>query len=119
MAKTMEEANHYIKMSGIKEWGTTVPGGSEINWAETQKALEWMNKYAYCAGCEQGGGSPDCAIRICANEKGIGLCNECSELDKCEKFNWLGDPTALKAKLMENKGKSKLEIAEEALEQAQ
>ena len=119
MAKTMEEANRYISMSGIKEWAPVVPGGSGINWAKTEKALDWMSKYAYCAGCEQGGGPPECSIRNCANERGVGLCNECSELDICEKFNWLGDPKALKERLRENKGKTKLEIAGEALERAQ
>ena len=43
---------------------------------------------------------------------------QCSELDSCDGFNWLGETEALKEKLLVNKGKDKLEIALEALEQA-
>ena len=81
MAKTMGEASHYINMSGIKEWSPQVPGGTDINWDETEKALDWMQKYAYCAGCEAGGGPPDCAIRVCASERGYELCSQCNDLD--------------------------------------
>jgi len=91
MAKTMGEASHYINMSDIKEWSSQVPGGSEINWVETEKALDWMQKYAYCAGCEAGGGPPDCSIRLCAFERGYELCSQCNELDTCEKFDWIGE----------------------------
>ena len=119
MAKTMERAINYINISGIKEWSLLVPGGTEINWIETEKSLSWMQKYAYCAGCENGGGPPDCAIRSCATGKGYDLCNKCSELDTCTKFNWLGDMEGLKEKLRKNKGKTKLEIAQEALDQSQ
>ena len=118
MAKTMEEASQYINISGIKEWSQLVPGGTEINWVETEKALNWMYKYAYCAGCEEGGGPSDCSIRLCSSEKGYDLCNQCQELDKCEKFNWLGDAEGLKEKLRQNQGKTKLEITSKALEKA-
>lgn len=117
MAKTMGEASQYISMSGIKEWSPLVPGGSDIDWVETEKALDWMKKYAFCAGCEAGGGPPDCTIRNCASEKGYELCNQCDELDTCEKFDWLGEVDGLKDKLRQNNGRSKLEIAREALKQ--
>jgi hypothetical protein len=117
MAKTMAEADKYINMSGIKEWAPMVPGGAEINWKAAQNALSWMQKYAYCAGCEQGGGPPDCTIRTCATGKGYALCNMCGELDSCDKFSWLGEGSeGLKEKLRQNKGKTKQELANEALE---
>jgi hypothetical protein len=119
MADTMREASNYINMSGIKEWAKMVPGGSGISWKETEKALNWMNKYAYCAGCEKGGGNPTCAIRLCAVGNGYELCNQCSELVECEKFNWLGEGSeGLKMKLLANQGKTKGETALEALERA-
>jgi len=117
MAKAMEEADNYINMSGIMEWAPMVPGGGDIDWEATQKALGWMQKYAYCAGCEEGGGPPNCSIRTCAAEKGFELCNMCSELDACDKFAWLGEGSErLKEKLHRNQGKTKLDLSREALE---
>ena len=104
---------------GIKDWSPAVPGGSELDWAATEKTLEWMTKYAYCAGCEKGGGPPDCAIRLCANEKGYSICNECGELESCSKFDWLGEyGKSLKGKLEAYRGKTKDEIVSEALSEA-
>jgi len=98
-------------MIGIKEWAPLVPEGKDLNWDDTEKTLNWMTKYAYCAGCEQGGGPPNCAIRICAKEKTYDLCNICSELDDCTKFDWLGEHgVTLKQKLKANIGKSKQEL---------
>ena len=78
-----------------------------------------MTKYAYCAGCEKGGGPPDCAIRLCAKEKGFSLCNECGELESCTKFDWLGEYSkTLKGKLEGFRGKTKEEIVSEALSEA-
>jgi hypothetical protein len=116
MSKTMADASQFIKMSGIKEWAYNVPEGSEINWFETEKALNWMQRYATCAGCENGGGPPDCVIRLCSVERKIDLCNQCDEMDDCNKFNWLGNPEQLKVKLKETRGKPKQDIIKDALQ---
>jgi hypothetical protein len=116
IAETAGKTKGYIAGYGIKEWAPLVPGGAEINWAETEKTLEWMTKYAGCQGCEKGGGPPDCAIRLCANEKAIQLCSQCGELDGCKKFDWLGDYAAvLKQTLSQNKSKTKEEYIADAL----
>lgn len=116
IAETAGKTKSYIAGYGIKEWAPMVPGGAEINWAETEKTLEWMTKYANCQGCEKGGGPPDCTIRLCANEKGIQLCSQCGELDGCNKFDWLGDyATVLKQALRDNKSKTKEEYIADAL----
>jgi hypothetical protein len=75
-----------------------------------------MTKYTGCRGCLSGGGFPGCGIRICAREKGYSICNECSDLEDCTKFDYLGGskPSILKRKLVENKGKLKKQIVEEA-----
>ena len=65
IAETAKKANEFIKMWGIKDWLSSIPGGSEIQWSESDKALDWVTKYAICPGCEQGGGPPDCAIKNC------------------------------------------------------
>ncbi len=107
----------YINDYGIKDWAPNLPEGSEINWDDTQKTMEWLILNASCSGCEAGGGPPDCAIRICSGEKEITLCNMCEELEDCTKFDWLGDYSeVLKAKLETYRGKSKEEIVAEALE---
>jgi hypothetical protein len=116
IAETAAKTKSYITGYGIKEWAPMVPGGAEIDWTETEKTLDWMTKYAGCLGCEKGGGPPDCAIRLCANEKGFQLCSQCGELDDCGKFEWLGGYAAtLKDTLSQNKGKTKEELITEAL----
>ena len=114
VANSAKQTLNYINMIGIKEWASLVPEGSDLDWDETEKTLNWMTKYAYCEGCEKGGGPPNCAIRICAKEKEYDLCNMCSELGDCTKFDWLGDgAAALKQNLKENIGKSKKELVEQ------
>ncbi len=116
VAETAKRTIELINSIGIKEWAPATPGGAELDWEATEKTLGWMTKYAHCAGCEMGGGPPDCAIRTCANEKGYGLCNECDELDGCTKFDWLGDYSkVLKENLEGYRGMSKEEILAEAL----
>ena len=118
-ANTAKKTLELINGIGIKDWSPMVLGGSELDWPATEKTLEWMTKYAYCAGCEKGGGPPDCAIRLCAKEKGYSLCNECDELEGCTKFDWLGDYSkTLKGKLEGYRGKTKEEIVVEALSKA-
>jgi hypothetical protein len=115
VANSAKTTLDYINMIGIKEWAPLIPEGSGLNWDETEKTLNWMTKYAYCEGCEKGGGPPDCVIRLCANEKGYELCNMCSELDDCTKFDWLGEgANSIKQKLKENKGKSKKDLVKQA-----
>jgi len=46
--------------------------------------LEWLTTED-CPGCMGGGGNPECAIRLCAKERGLAGCWECSE-DPCEKL---------------------------------
>ena len=117
-AETAKKTIELINSIGIKEWAPVTPGGAELDWEATEKTLGWMTKYAYCAGCERGGGPPDCAIRACAKEKGYGLCNECGGLAGCTKFDWLGDYSrVLKGNLEGYRGRSKEEIAREAIDQ--
>ena len=117
VANSAKTTLDYINMIGIKEWAPLVPEGADLNWEETEKTLNWMTKYAYCEGCEKGGGPPNCAIRICANEKGYDLCNMCSELDDCTKFDWLGEGAGvIKRNLKDNIGKSKNDLVKQASE---
>jgi hypothetical protein len=115
VAKSAKTTFDYINMIGIKEWAPMVLGGSDLDWEDTEKALNWMTNYAFCEGCEKGGGPPNCAIRICAKSKEFELCNECDELGNCTKFDWLGEGAAsLKQNLKENKGKTKQDFVKQA-----
>jgi hypothetical protein len=102
----------------IPMWSPFVPGGEVIDWAAVDKGLDWMEKYAVCAGCGNGGGPPDCTIRICARERGLELCNSCQDLDSCTKFEWLKEHgSELKRKLQENRGLSKEEYIKKMMNQ--
>jgi hypothetical protein len=114
-AKTAKQILELINEIEVKEWAPSVPGGAELDWTSTERTLKWMTKNTNCKGCERGGGSPDCAIRVCAKEKGFSLCNECDELESCTKFDYLGDKSvSLKERLVENKGKTKEQIVSKA-----
>ena len=94
----------------IPMWSPFVPGGEAIDWASVDKALDWMTTYARCAGCRNGGGLPDCAIRICARERGYELCSSCADLEGCNRFDWLGEHgQEAKEKLKESRGQSREE----------
>ena len=115
VANSAKKTLDYINMLGIREWASFVPEGSDLNWDEAEKTLNWMTKYAFCVGCEKGGGPPNCGIRICAAEKEYDLCNLCSELDECTKFDWLGEGAGtLKQNLKDNIGKSKKDLVKQA-----
>ena len=92
----------------IAMWSPFVPGGEAIDWAAVDRGLDWLEKYAVCAGCGNGGGPPDCTIRICAREKGIDLCSSCPDLEGCTRFEWLQEHgSQLKEMLMEGRGLSR------------
>ena len=94
----------------IATWSPFVPGGEAIDWAAVDRGLDWLEKYAVCPGCGNGGGAPDCTIRICARERGIDMCSSCLDLDGCTKFEWLQEHgTQLKEMLMEGRGLSREE----------
>ncbi len=111
IAETAGRTREFIKDCQIPEWAPMVSeDGGKIDWSQVDKGLEWMTKYAICAGCESGGGPPDCTIRICARDKGIELCSSCSELASCANFDWLKENgEKLKETLKKSKGMSKEE----------
>lgn len=113
VAETAKKLKEYLGFYEVPSWAATAPGGSEIDFDDLNKNLDWMNTYLSCLGCERGGGPPDCVIRTCAKEKGLVLCSECSELEGCGKFDWLGE--SVKENLKNSMGKSKQELIQEAI----
>lgn len=43
-----------------------------------------VKMFGDCQGCLQGGGDPNCKVRLCAKQKGYRTCAECSETETCE-----------------------------------
>jgi len=105
-AKTKDQIDKWK----IPMWSPFIPGGEIIDWTAVDRGLEWMEKNARCAGCRNGGGPPDCTIRICARDRGYELCSSCSDLDGCSKFEWLKEHgSRLKETLKECRGMSRAE----------
>ena len=57
-----------------------IPGGDGF-WL----FLKSMVESGICVSCQKGSGNPACAVRVCAQEKGVKMCALCSEYP-CDKF---------------------------------
>jgi len=62
-----------------------IPGMEE--YPAFEKTLTEFTKQ-FCPGCRQGGGNPNCVIRICAKERGFNTCADCNEMP-CEKAKFI------------------------------
>ena len=110
VAESAGQTRKHIMDCQIPMWPPFVPGGEVIDWAAVDQGLIWMEKYARCQGCPNGGGPPDCTSRICAQERGYELCTSCVDLDGCNRFEWLREHgQEIKEKLKECRGLSKEE----------
>jgi len=70
------------------------------NYADIAKFVPGMEDYPafekilteftkqFCPACRQGGGNPNCVIRICAKERGFDTCADCNEMP-CEKAKFI------------------------------
>jgi hypothetical protein len=116
VAERASQTRKHIGECQIPTWSQFISGGEIIDWTAVDRGLEWMEKNACCAGCANGGGPPDCTIRICARERGYELCSYCSDLDGCNKFEWLKEHgKALKKTLKENQGLAREEYIKKML----
>ena len=61
-----------MKKAGFEEIIHLIPGGSGF-WP----FLKEMAENGTCISCQDGGGNPRCAVRICAKKKGIEVCALC------------------------------------------
>jgi len=116
VAETAAKLRGFVGEYELASWAPSTPGGVDVDFANLGKALDWIQTYTRCLGCERGGGPPECPIRTCATGKGFALCADCPDLDRCGKFDWLGDAVGgLKENLRKGKGRSKKELIEEAM----
>jgi len=79
------------------------------NYDECYKVLGAMVKFRCRRGCRNGGGSPFCKIRKCAQEKEYDGCWECTEFENCKKLDFLknvhGDAHIKNLRKIKKKGK--------------
>jgi len=69
-----------MKKARFDEVVHMIPNGN-IFWS----FLKSMVDPGVCISCKEGGGNPECAIRICAEEKDVEMCALC-ESYPCEEF---------------------------------
>jgi hypothetical protein len=70
-------------------WIHCFPGDEGFSFTELRKGLDWFLTHAECPGCEEGRGSHSCPIRICAIQRHYEHCDECPDLENCDKFNFI------------------------------
>ncbi|MBN1274649.1 MAG: DUF3795 domain-containing protein [Candidatus Aminicenantes bacterium] len=102
--KELKEVLGYLNMDEIS---TQVPGLE--GYPTFEKVLNTlMMFFGQCAGCQKGGGNPQCLIRICCKEKGYSSCAECPSAP-CEKFSYFGDSQPMLAQNLKDIKESGIE----------
>lgn len=69
-----------MKKAGFEEIINFIPG-SDGFWP----FLKSMAEDGICISCKEGSGNPGCAVRLCAQEKGVEMCAFCEDYP-CDKF---------------------------------
>jgi hypothetical protein len=100
-------ASRYDKFA---EFISTFSFGKDFrNYEECYKVLGAMVKFRCRRGCRDGGGSPFCKIRKCAQKKGIEGCWLCEMFESCKKLDFLipvhGDAHIKNLRAIKRKGK--------------
>jgi len=63
-----------MKSAGFEDVISFIPGGEGF-WP----FLKSMAIDGVCISCQDGGGDPGCAVRLCAREKGVEMCALCKD----------------------------------------
>jgi len=69
-----------MKKAGFEDVINYIPGGEGF-WP----FLKSMAENGLCLSCKEGSGNPGCAVRLCAQEKGVEMCAFCEDYP-CDKF---------------------------------
>jgi hypothetical protein len=69
-----------LKRAGFEDVINFIPGGDGF-WP----FLKGMAEEGICVSCKDGGGNPGCAVRKCAQDKGVEMCAFCKDYP-CDKF---------------------------------
>jgi len=83
---TAKSLQALLSACNYPEWAPTMADfvPATRHYSEFEEVLAWLTTQD-CSGCLAGGGDPQCAIRVCAKEKGLPGCWECAELN-CERL---------------------------------
>ena len=86
IANTARSLQQYLETYQFAQWAPTLADHipATRHYAEFEGVMAWLTE-STCPGCAAGGGPPDCAIRLCARERGYAGCWECDQ-DPCEKL---------------------------------
>ena len=71
-----------VKNYNLEKWAP-----KEFDFKEFTKGLKCIQAIPLCSGCRKGGGPPTCKIRICALEKGVADCGQCTQLIECRNYD--------------------------------
>ncbi len=90
LARDLRKELRMNKYDKFASFISTYSFGKDFKDYETcYNVLGAMVKFRCKRGCKNGGGSPFCKIRKCAQKKEIGGCWECDQWKTCEKLDFL------------------------------
>ena len=90
LARDLRKELRQIKYDKFASFISTYPFGKDFEkYEECYKVLGAMVKFRCKRGCRNGGGSPFCKIRKCAEKKELDGCWECDEYNVCKKLQFL------------------------------
>jgi|WetSurMetagenome_2_1015567.scaffolds.fasta_scaffold61815_4 hypothetical protein len=87
--KAIGRVKSYLEQFPLYWWFNCFPEIESFSLPEFRKGLEWFLNHPKCPGCKEGGGMNQCPIRDCARQRQYSDCNECPDLQTCERFNTL------------------------------
>jgi hypothetical protein len=87
--EALAKVKNYVGQLPLYWWAHCFPGNEGFSLPEFFKGLEWFLSQPECPGCKEGGGLDECPIRCCATHRQVAHCNQCAEVDTCERYQLL------------------------------
>jgi len=81
--KMARDLQRFVEAYRYGEWIGYVT--QDFDFRTFLKGLGWFANSG-CNGCLKGGGMPNCEVRNCCKEKGLGNCYSCEDFLKCTKL---------------------------------
>ena len=87
--ETVGRLKEYVDGFRANVWAHCFPQTEGFSFPEFRKGLDWFLSHTECPGCKEGRGLEDCPIRTCARGRALDSCYQCSDLEPCDKFDFL------------------------------